>query len=206
MIDRKHFFDSVRGNLFKGKLSESQVQGMESILVVWETSGYIDLRWLAYMLATTYHETGKRIDGVFTRIMQPVSEDGMGKGYRYGRKIKRSGIPYTSPDKIYYGRGLVQLTWYENYENMGRLLSVDLLSNPDLALQPLIACKIMFEGMLKAHSSFGDFTGVSLENFFNDKKEDWIGARRIINGLDCAEIIAGYGKLFYTAVKSPVGP
>ena len=204
MIDRKHFFDSVRASLFKGKISESQVQGMESILLVWETGGYADLRWLAYMLGTTFHETAKRIDGVFTRTMQPVEEDGRGRGRRYGKKVKRSGVPYTAPEQIYFGRGYVQLTWYENYENMGRLLAVDLLNNPDLALQPVIACKIMFEGMTKGHSSFGDFTGVSLENYFNDKKEDWIGARKIINGLDCAELIAGYAKLFYAAIKIPL--
>jgi hypothetical protein len=134
--------------------------------------------------------------------MQPIEEYGKGKSYRYGKKIKRSGIPYSLPDKLYYGRGYVQLTWYENYENMGRLLGVDLLNNPDLALQPVIACKIMFEGMTKGDSSFGDFTGKSLENYFNDKKEDWVHARRIINGTDKAEMIAGYGQKFMAALKT----
>jgi putative chitinase len=192
-LNRKHFFDTVRVGLFKGKLNQSQVQGMESILITWETEGLTDLRWLAYMMATTFHETAK--------TMQPIEEYGKGKGYRYGKKIKRSGIPYSLPDKIYYGRGYVQLTWYENYENMGRLLGVDLLNNPDLALQPVIASKIMFEGMTKGNSNFGDFTGKSLENYFNDKKEDWVNARRIINGTDKAELIAGYGKKFFAALK-----
>jgi putative chitinase len=193
-IDRKYFFDTVRERLFKGKMTDSQVAGMESILTTWETEGLTDLRWLAYMLATTYHETAK--------TMQPIEEHGKGKSYRYGKKVKRSGIPYSSPDKIYYGRGFVQLTWYENYQTMGRLLSVDLLNNPDLALNPVIATKIMFEGMTKGNSNFGDFTGKSLENYFNDKKEDWVNARRIINGTDKAELIAGYGKKFYNALKA----
>jgi putative chitinase len=193
MINRKHFFDTIRASLFKGSMTKDQVGGMDSILTTWETEGLLDLRWLAYMLATTFHETA--------RTMQPVEEYGKGKGYKYGKKIKRSGIPYTLPDKLYYGRGYVQLTWYENYENMGRLLSVDLLNNPELALQPVIASKIMFEGMTKGDSSFGDFTGKSLENYFNDKKEDWVSARRIINGKDKAELIAGYGKKFMGALK-----
>lgn len=194
MINRKHFFDSIRDSLFHGDFSQPQVEGLDAILDRWEAQQLTDLRWLAYMLATCYHETA--------RTMQPIEEYGKGAGYRYGKKIKRSGIPYSLPDKIYYGRGYVQLTWYENYETMGRLLGIDLLNNPDLALQPVIATKIMFEGMTKGNSHFGDFTGKSLENYFNDKKEDWVGARRIINGTDKAELIAGYGKKFYNALNS----
>jgi putative chitinase len=193
MINRKHFFDTVRVSLFKGSMNQGQVRGMESILREWEKRELTDLRWLAYMLATAYHETA--------RTMAPIEEYGKGKKYRYGKKIKRSGIPYTCPDKIYYGRGYVQLTWYENYETMGRLLHLDLLNQPELALVPEVAAEIMFEGMTKGNSNFGDFTGKSLENYFNDKKEDWVNARRIINGTDKAELIAGYAKKFFNALK-----
>jgi putative chitinase len=192
MINRKHFFDAVRESLFNGTFTQPQVEGMDAILDKWEAQQLTDLRWLAYMLATAYHETAK--------TMQPIDEYGKGKGYKYGKKIKRSGIAYTLPDKLYYGRGYVQLTWYENYETMGRLLGVDLLNNPELALHPNIAAEIMFEGMTKGNSHFGDFTGRSLENYLNDKKEDWVNARRIINGTDKAELIAGYGKKFYQAL------
>lgn len=202
MINRKHFFDTIRDSLFNGSFSQPQVEGLDAILDRWEASGLTDLRWLAYMLATTYHETAKKVNGIFTRTMQPVEESGKGTGYRYGKKVKRSGIPYTLPDKLYYGRGYVQLTWFENYETMGRLLGIDLLNNPELALHPNIASQIMFEGMTKGNSHFGDFTGKSLENYFNDKKEDWVNARRIINGIDKADLIAGYGKKFFTALTS----
>lgn len=193
MIYRKHFFDTVRDSLFGGSMNQGQVRGMEAILREWEKRELTDLRWLAYMLATAYHETA--------RTMQPIEEYGKGKGYRYGKKIKRSGIPYSLPDKLYYGRGYVQLTWYENYETMGRLMHQDLLNQPELALVPEIAAEIMFEGMTKGNSNFGDFTGKSLENYFNDKKEDWVNARQIINGLDKADLVAGYAKKFYAAVK-----
>lgn len=192
-INQKYFFDSVRASLFKGKMTQSQFEGMEAILKRWEASELTDLRWLAYMLATVYHETAK--------TMEPIEEYGKGKNYKYGKKIKRSGIPYTLPDKLYYGRGYVQLTWYENYETMGKLLGIDLLNNPELALHPNIAAQIMFEGMTKGNSNFGDFTGKSLEHYFNDKKEDWVNARRIINGTDKADLIAGYGKKFMDALK-----
>jgi putative chitinase len=192
-LNRKHFFDTIRTTLFKTGIKQLQVEGMEAILNRWEAAGLTDLRWLAYMLATTYHETAK--------TMQPIEEYGKGKGYRYGKKIKRSGITYTLPDKIYYGRGYVQLTWFENYETMGRLLGIDLLDNPELALHPGIAADIMFEGMTKGNSNFGDFTGKSLEHYFNDKKEDWVNARRIINGTDKADLIAGYGKKFMAGLR-----
>lgn len=192
MINRTRFFDSIRTSLFKGSMSQQQVDGMEAILKIWEAKELDDLRWLAYMLATTYHETAK--------TMQPIEEYGKGKGYRYGKKIKRSGIPYTLPDKIYYGRGYVQLTWFENYRTMSALLGVDLLNSPELALHPNIAAQIMFEGMTNGTSNFGDFTGKSLEQYFNDKKEDPINARRIINGLDKAELIATYYYKFKTAL------
>lgn len=193
MINRKHFFDTVRKSLFKGKLNQDQVSGMEAILKEWEKRQLTDLRWLAYMLATVYHETAK--------TMQPIEEYGKGKNYRYGKKIKRSGILYTCPDKIYYGRGYVQLTWYENYETMGRLLRLDLLNQPELALIPEVAAEIMFEGMTKGNSNFGDFTGKSLEQYFNDRKEDPINARRIINGTDKAPLIADYYGLFKVALR-----
>jgi hypothetical protein len=194
MTNRKQFFFNIRQTIFKNGLKQPQVEGIETVLNRWEAQGFADQRWLAYMLATVYHETSK--------TMQPIEEYGKGKGYRYGKKIKRSGIPYTLPDKIYYGRGYVQLTWFENYETMGRLLGVDLLNDPDLALHPAFATDIMFEGMTKGNSHFGDFTGKSLENYFNETKEDWVNARRIINGTDKADLIAGYGKKFYNALKA----
>ena len=194
LIQRPIFYDSIRQSIFSGKISDKQVQGIEAILNEFEKQQLTDYRWLSYMLATAYHETG--------HTMQPIEEYGKGKGHKYGQKIKRSGVPYTTPDKIYYGRGDVQLTWYENYEQMGRLLGIDLLNHPELALQMDVAVKIMFEGMMKGNSHFGDFTGKCLEEYFNDATDDPINARKIINGLDCAEKIAGYHHHFLDGIKA----
>jgi len=54
----------------------------------------------------------------------------------------------------------------------------------------------MFEGMLKASSSIGDFTGKCLEMYFNDVVENPIGARKIINSTDKDKLIADYYWLF----------
>lgn len=191
MIDRKHFFDSIKTSLFHS-FTQPQVDGIDAVLDYWEDNGFYDGRHLAYIFATIYHETAK--------TMQPIEEYGKGKNRPYGKKLKHSGVAYTLPDKIYYGRGLVQLTWYENYQLMGRLLGYDLLAQPELACQMEIAIKILFEGMMQGASSFGDFTGKCLEQYFNDEKEDPIGARKIVNGTDKADLIAGYYKIFLKAL------
>lgn len=79
---------------------------------------------------------------------------------------------------------------------MGKLLNYPLLKYPELALEPEISARIMIEGMTRGISNRGDFTGVSLENYFNNHKEDPINARRIINGLDQAKKIADYYNKF----------
>jgi putative chitinase len=187
MIDRKIFFDGVRIRLFNGRLSQGQVDGMNAILAEWERRRLGDLRWLAYMLATVYWETA--------HTMQPIEEFGKGQGYTYGLRDPVTG-------QAYYGRGFVQLTWKRNYEVMGRLLHVDLANHPERALDPGIATQILFEGMLRADSGVGDFTGLALEDCFNDKSENWDRARAIINGRDHYAEIGQIGRTFYAIVQA----
>lgn len=208
MIIRKYFFDAVRTPLFSGALTQSQVWGMETILLEWDMQQLTDLRWLAYILATTYHETAKKVNGVFTRTMQPVEESGHGAGNDYGKKLKQGGGPgkriaYEIPDKIFYGRGHTQNTWYENYQRLTQGAKIqgrdwDFLNNPELLLQMEPSIWATFFAMRT-----GLYTGKKLSNYFNEKVEDWVNARKIVNGLDCAEKIAEYAKIFYEAVKGP---
>ena len=189
MIDRKFFFDTVRANLFGGKLKQSQVDGMTAILDEWERAwSDCDRRWLAYMLATAKHESAS--------TMQPIEEYGKGRGRPYGKRVKSDGTPYTDTENIFYGRGYVQLTWYDNYARAGKLLGLDLIQHPEIALSCHIAASIMFNGMV-----FGWFTGRKLGDYFESKKEDWVNARRIINGLDRADDIAAMAKQFRAAIR-----
>ena len=192
-IDKDYFFSSIMASLFGGRLNQAQVNGINFKLNAFEKAGIRDNRWKAYMLATSYHETAK--------TMQPIEEYGKGKGRPYGQKIMYNGKPYKFPDKIYYGRGDVQLTWYENYKLMGKLLNIPLLEQPELALNPEISARIMIEGMTKGRSNRGDFTGVSLETYFNKYRNDPVRARRVVNGLDQANKIAGYYYKFLEAMK-----
>ena len=67
-MNRRVFFDDVRRDLFGGGLNQDQVDGFNAILDAWAESSLSDLRWLAYMLATTFHETA--------RTMRPIREYG----------------------------------------------------------------------------------------------------------------------------------
>lgn len=130
------------------------------------------LRQAAYMLATAKHETA----GTFA----PIEEYGKGKGLPYGKPDRKTGL-------VYYGRGYVQLTWAKNYQTMGTVLGLPLYTHPELALRYDAAYKIMSHGM-----THGSFTGVGLSRYINDQKTDYVNARKIINGTDKAELIAGY--------------
>lgn len=169
-----------------GSLSQIQVDSVHSILNACARLGVIEKHQIAYILATAFHESR----------LKPVMEVGLGQGRDYGKKLKMGGgagkrIPYTTPDKLYYGRGFVQLTWYENYDKFGKLLGIDLLNKPELTLQPDYAAEIIVLGMQK-----GLFTGVGLSKYFHDSFLDPISARKIVNGLDKAELISGYyGKI-----------
>jgi len=189
MINRNFFFTQVRNSLFDGKLKQQQVNGLTAILDEWEADKTKkDDRWLAYMLSTTHHETAA--------TMQPIEEYGKGKGRRYGKRIKMSGKPYNNTTNIFYGRGFVQLTWYENYEKAGKKLKQDFIQHPEKVMELQNATKIMFAGMAE-----GWFTGKKLGDYFNATKEDWVNARRIINGLDRADWIASYAKKYYAAIS-----
>ncbi len=183
-MDRVVFFDTVRGNLFNGKLSQLQVNGMDAILNEWEQRGLVDTRWLAYMLATTFHETA------FT--MQPIEEYGQGRGRAYGEPDPETG-------QVYFGRGFVQLTWRDNYLRFSERLGLDLLAQPELALELPIASQILFDGMVD-----GLFTGVGLSRYFREDS-DWYNARRIINRLDRAEQIGRYARIFWYAIRQADG-
>jgi putative chitinase len=178
-FDRKAFFDAARPIFLH--LSAAQVAGCEAILAEAERRQIDDLRHLAYMLATAFWETA--------RSMQPVREIGQGRGRAYG-------VADAETHQVYYGRGLVQLTWKANYARMAAICAVDLVADADRALDLDVAVKILFEGMLR-----GLFTGKKLADCFHADRADWVGARCIINGTDQAHTIAVFAQQFDAALR-----
>jgi len=185
-IQRKYFYDAVRGSLFAGHMTQSQVDGMNGILDFAEQVGCDD-RHLAYILATSYHETAQ--------TMQPIAEYGRGKGKPYG-------VPDPETGQTYYGRGHVQLTWRENYQAQDDKLGLGgtLVAHADRALEEDISLRVLFGGMYD-----GDFTGVGLPKYISctdpeSDTTDFYNARKIVNGLDCASQIQGYAQKFANAI------
>jgi hypothetical protein len=182
------FFAALTKTLFKGRITNSQVQGTKAILAAWPVN--TDMRFIAYALATAYHETAA--------TMQPIEEYGKGKGRAYGVAVG----PWHN---VYDGRGDVQLTWEANYVKATQRLhalgllaaDVDLDKTPALAMDPITAGLIMSVGMTE-----GWFTGKKLADYFTDTLCDWQNARRIINGTDKMALIAGYAEQAYAAVKA----
>src|SRR5208282_6413670 len=177
----KVFFDKVRDTVFGGQINTGQVDGCNTIIDA--CAGNMDLRWVAYCLATAYHETA--------HTMQPIAEYGHGRGHPYGRP--------GSDGQCAYGRGFVQLTWHDNYVKADNELSLrgKLIRDYDLALEPNIAARVLIYGLIE-----GWFTRFKLVDYFNDNVTDWVHARRIVNGMDKAELIAGYARHFYEALET----
>ncbi len=120
---------------------------------------------IAYVLATVEHETA--------RTFQPVREAfWLTEEQRRTNPIIRRYYPY-------YGRGYVQLTWEFNYKKYSRVLGVDLVNNPDLAMNPNIALFILVHGF-----KTGVFTGRKITDYINEAQTDFVRARRCINGSD----------------------
>lgn len=110
--------------------------------------------------------------------MQPVQEYG---SQRYLRSKKY--WPWV-------GRGLVQITWKSNYLKYGILNPADALTWP-------VALHVIFDGMIK-----GKFTGKKLADYIDGDKRDYVGARRIINGVDKKHQIAAIAEQFADALDA----
>lgn len=184
LFDPDAFYRNARSQVFGGKISRTQVDGTNAILAGFRGK---PLAWTAYALATAYHEVAG--------TMQPIREVGHGKGKAYGKPGPHGG-------QIAYGRGLVQLTWPENYARADKELGLGgaLVRDYDLALNPDVAVSIMRDGMIG-----GWFTGKGFKDYLPKGAADraaFKAARRIINGTDRDELIAGYAMAFQSALQA----
>lgn len=180
------FFSAYREEF--GALKQSQVDGIKNLLnFIKEDEEITELKWISYCFATTKHETADEY--------LPVTERGP-KSYfnKYEPRTeigKNLGNKVAGDGYLFRGRGYVQITGRANYRNFTSVLGVDLIADPEKALEPAIAYKIMSYGMRK-----GSFTGVGLSRYISVTKTDYVNARRIINGTDQAVKIAGYAEKF----------
>jgi hypothetical protein len=184
MMTSQSFFAEARK--LTGALSQSQVDGFNILL---DATSALNARHRAYVMATAWHETA--------RTMQPIPERGS-KAYfsKYDASTalgRRLGNSLPGDGYRFRGRGFVQITGRRNYNRASRVTGVDLLANPDLAMDSVIAAKIIVSGMTE-----GWFTGKKLADY-----ADYLDMRRVVNGRDRAALIAGYAQHFEAALTKP---
>lgn len=158
----------------------SKEKTIESIVQECQSQGLSLNTQIAYVLATTQWETAQTFLPVKEAYWK--SEEWREQNFRY--------FPY-------YGRGYVQLTWQTNYQKYSDILDVDMVDQPDLAMQPGIACFVLVHGF-----KTGTFTGRKIEDYINESKTDFINARRCINGKDKASEIAAIANSFLQTLNA----
>lgn len=219
-IDREKFYAGYRRRF--NSLTPQQVNGLNFILDSAEKDRFLlHIEWFAYMLATTKLETA--------HTFQPIHEYG-GRNYfirRYGSQTKVGrGLGNDTPEEgaYYAGRGDVQLTGESNYEKAeealrkqypeliadfeqrtGKVFDLTVgdqpndLNDPNNAQDPAIAYAIMSFGMRT-----GMFTGRKLSDYLGEGRREYKNARKIINGTDHDELIAGVAREFEAILKESV--
>lgn len=198
--DPDDFFAAVRENklLFKGKLKQSQVDGMTMKLAEFGKAGW-STAWAACALATSFLESAA--------TMQPVEE-----AFYLGARAegwRQRNLRYYP----WHGRGDVQITWEPNYRKADAALAKaglispgQLLANPKLAMRPDLAAYIMVKGMSEGWFAGDGKNGVNRHTLGRHLPGE-LGAtiqfkasRRIINGVDRNDDLAAYAMGFQAAL------
>lgn len=197
-MNRTAFFNAIRASLFRGALTQPQVDGINADLDYWEANYPAgNPNHLAYILATEYHET--------RATMQPIPEDGgrerLMRMYDItgDRPDKARDLGNTTPgDGATYTGGKVQLTGRNNFRKLGKRLGIPLEDEPSRIYDMATSTAVLFVGMIE-----GKFTGKSLQNYTDLAGNlDEINARRVVNGTDKAAKIAAIYEKFQTAVNA----
>jgi len=203
--DYGKLYDFLRVNKMLGpKISASEFEGCDTVIRACARGGW-GISWVAYALATTYHETNgtmqpiKEIGGpaYFTK-MYDIQGDRPAKARELGNLTPGDGARYP-------GMGYVQLTGRGNFTKATAKLralgfDVDLVAEPHRAMEPEIAAVILVSGMRE-----GWFTGRDIDDDLPATGPAGLTqftlSRDIINGRDKQEMIARYAVDFQTGLQ-----
>lgn len=205
-MDRRAFFDSIKRNLTKDRLTVQQVDGIEAILDACIRHDVTDPDHVAHILAHVRRETGGYMLGIKETVMpyhtdkNPSDETviaRLNKAWAEGRLGKVSK-PYWRDGA--FGRGPIQITHWDNYEKFGKRLGVPLRAKPELALDHRVGADIAVVGMKE-----GLFRKLKLSDFKFPESLDAPpdkNPRRIVNGKDGSDNeVAASHRLFATALR-----
>lgn len=185
-MNRQKFYNTIRNDI---NLTTQNVLGFEKFLDYLERIDW-NINKAAYALATAYWETAQ--------TMHPVKE-----AYWLSENWRKKNLRYYP----WYGRGLIQTTWKENYKNIAIKMGLPedtFLKNPDLLLEWEYALPAMFVGM-----ETGIYTGKSIDDYIDNIDEsdtedfkEYVNARRVVNGTDKAQTIAKLALVFEKGLKA----
>lgn len=200
-FDRERFYDAYKYEFGNHVLRQNHVDGLNKLLRFIERDpDMTNLKITAYLLATIHHET---YWPPTNERYSPITEGGgtvyfnqydpmLAATQDLRNRAKRNGNTAEGDGYKYRGRGYVQLTWKANYQKCGDKFGYDLVTNPDLALEPQLSYNIASYGMRT-----GIFTGRKIGEFINGSVAEYVKARGVINGrADQAREIAEYALKF----------
>lgn len=186
-IDRKAFFEGIKGPLFGGRFTPTQVQSIDDILDALAEFEVTEPGYVGMVFATAMWEVGKALapvrEGWAKTDAQAIKH--VEALFRKGT-IKRNYAVLIN-GVAYFGRGFVQLTWEDNYRKAGAALGLPLVEKPELALQSKVAARILVWGMVT-----GAFRGKRLSDY---KPDAYYKMREIVNGDKARKVKLPNGKL-----------
>jgi len=190
-MNRATFYTALKRSGIPGftSLSQKQVDGIEGILNAFAIVGDGRIKTLAYGLATARREVGSGMSAVREGFK---STDAAARYYvrnrPYGKVIN---------GHVYYGRGIVQLTWYQNYLKEG------IAHSPDKALEPIFAARLLFQGIMDGR---WNASGKGIAHYLPDEgPDDLYNARRTVNVTDHWEEIKDYYHRFIQVIVEAGG-
>jgi hypothetical protein len=177
-VDRLEFDPTAEQivNACPGAVLETVATNWPLIRDALVAEGFRDPATFLAAIATTYVETHV---GDFT--FKPIKEFGgtayFTANYESNREIARQlGNTRPGDGARYCGRGYIQITGRANYRNYGKVLGIPLEDNPDLALEPDVAARIM--AAYFAGRGIPDRANTALAS----AGQDWQPVRRAVNG------------------------
>jgi hypothetical protein len=191
-IDREFFYEGWRAKW--GKLDDTVFDNVEFLLSGFDASTVFDTKAkIAYGFGTMKRETNKTFAPVNEGYwLNPANR--VGSLYAYYQRKNPGAIKTIFPNgrdgRNYLGRGFIQLTHDYNYKIYGNKIRVNLFENPDEALKPENAFKVMEA-----------FCDGKMERYFTKENLDFFNARKIINGLDAAREIEKNCKEFFEIIR-----
>ncbi len=233
VIDRKYFFSRVGksfGSFRRFNTRQKQIYNM--IFDFWDLYPELkDLRWLAYILGTGEYESAHRmypvretLAGSDDRAIHLMNTHKAYKKVRYWARTKHRGYYYwrrlkNHGNRTYLGRGLIQITHFENYRKWGKYMGMGqkLYLDPQLAYRPDIATQALIKGMILGVYRHDRKGRHSLARYFirqtarlpaSQQRKFYKRARSIVNGglYHADKILVGAIKfrklLKYTARKA----